>query len=358
MGWGNGKGWQNNGKNNWNSNQAPYGGGRGRRWFNNFGNFGNGGLGGNSGNGPFGSLANQFTNMVGELDAFGKMARIGQALATTTDNTAGATQASPGNAGAVANLATGSTPSVNQSSANFDTLVDRLGSVLSQNPTPNGNSNNVSGTQANANATPGTMPGPAPQPNAAPLVGSSSTDFDSMLQASNVFQQVQTNVNSLRTDVNGMQTHVRDLASRQEAGFNRIAELIKTNRHVSSSPEEPELPVHDNDDGASLIDIAVHKKFFELINLSTDSQTIRNAAALFETDGRFHHVPIRDWWQKAFLAKRITAWSTLLSDFGIDFEKLEITSRVEILAAMQSKWGKSFEFLPTPAASGLRTSGG
>ena len=138
MSWGNGKGWQN--KNNWNCNQAPYDGGRGRRWFNNFGNFGNGGFGENVGNGPFDSLANQSTNMVGEPDAFGKMARIGQALVITTETTAGTTQASAGNSGAVANvanLAAGSTPSVSQSSQNFATLAIRLGSVLSKDPTPN-----------------------------------------------------------------------------------------------------------------------------------------------------------------------------------------------------------------------------
>ena len=56
MGWGKGKGWQNNNKNN--GNQAPYGGGQGRRWLNNSGNSGIGGSGGHSSNGPPGSLAN------------------------------------------------------------------------------------------------------------------------------------------------------------------------------------------------------------------------------------------------------------------------------------------------------------
>ena len=138
MSWGNGKGWQN--KNNWNCNQAPYDGGRGRRWFNNFENFGNDGFGGNVDNGPLDSLANQSTNMVGEPDAFGKMARIGQALVTATETTTGTTQASAGISGAVANvanLAAGSTPSVSQSSQNFATLANRLGSVLSNDPTPN-----------------------------------------------------------------------------------------------------------------------------------------------------------------------------------------------------------------------------
>ena len=43
---------------------------------------------------------------------------------------------------------------------------------------------------------------------------------------------------------------------------------------------------------------------------------------------------------------------------GIDFEELETTFRVGILAAMQTKRGKSFESWPTPAATGLRTSVG